>query len=126
MSDRNLSDFDAGRPEHPEPNEDEPLTITDDGMELPEKFAEASRLIIRTPTKTVDSRLQGNNTQRQMASMVRPKDYDPNYLSGDGRTAEIRNEECLPGDGVYRVGLLIAGGEQHWFPVEIQERDSDE
>lgn len=102
------------------------LTVSEDGLWLPAEFAAASRLIIRTPTKTVDWRAKGEDANRRVHPSVTPADWDPDYLKGEGRTAEIRNDECLPGDdGVSRVGLLIAGtGEQHWFPVDIQDGGS--
>lgn len=107
--------------------EDEPLTVTAEGLELPERFAEASRLIVRTPAKTVDSRLKGDADRSKVVQSVYPGDWDPDYLDGEGRTAKIRNDECLPGEGSPpKVGLLIAGGEQHWFPVEIQDGDRDD
>lgn len=107
--------------------EERPLTVTEDGLELPQRFAEASRLIVRTPVKTVDSRLKGEYNQRQLVQTVRPGDWDPDYLDGEGRTAEIRNDECLPGeDSPPKVGLLVEGGEQHWFPVDIQDGDRDD
>lgn len=103
-----------------------PLQITDDGLRLPEQFREETRLIFRTPTMTVDSRLNGQNTRRKKYFYaVSPGDYDEDYLAGEGRTAEIRNGKCLTDDG-YRVGILPAGGEQHWLPVEIVGGDSDE
>jgi len=98
--------------------EDEPLTVTEDGIHLPTRFAAASRLIIRTPTKTVDSRLKGEWDQRKLEPAITVADWDPDYLDGEGRTAEVRNDECLPdGDGP-KVGLKIEGEDQRWFPVE--------
>jgi len=100
--------------------EDEPLTVTEDGIHLPTRFAAASRLIIRTPTKTVDSRLKGDWDQRKLEPVVTVDDWDGDYLEGEGRTAEVRNEKCLPdGDGPM-VGLKIEGEDQRWFPVEAE------
>lgn len=104
------------------------LTVSEDGLWLPTPFVQAHRIIIRTPTKTVDSRL-GEEARRRIHSGARAGDWDEGYLVGEGRTAEIRNDECLPenNDGVPHVGLLIAGtGEQRWFPVELLDGGRDE
>jgi len=103
------------------------LTVTeDDGLWLPTDHVEAARVIIRTPTATIDWRESGDEANRRWHPSVTPLDWDEDYLSGEGRTAKIRNEECLPEshDGVPRVGLMIAGtGDQEWYPVEIEDGD---
>ncbi|UHQ96414.1 hypothetical protein [Natrinema halophilum] len=104
--------------------EERPLPVYEAGLWLPEQFAKARRLIIRTPTSTIDPRLGGSKSRHRIFSAVRAGQWDPDYLEGEGRTAKIRNEECLPGeDGTPRVGLKIAGEEQRWFPVEINRGD---
>jgi len=104
--------------------EDEPLSVTEDGLWLPKRFAAASRLIVRTPTKTVDSRLKGDWDQRRLATGITVDDWDSDYLDGEGRTAKIRNEKCLPdGDGP-KVGLMIEGEDQRWFPVDVDGGES--
>jgi len=112
-------DYCGGEPE---------LTVSEDGLWLPKEFAEASRLIIRTPTATIDSRPGDGGRNSRHHGMVTPDHWDEDYLAGEGRTAEIRNDECLAGeDGVPRAGLLIAGtGDQHWFPVDIEDGDRDD
>ncbi|MDF9748393.1 hypothetical protein [Natrinema salsiterrestre] len=98
-----------------------PLPVYEEGIWLPQRFCEADQLIVRTPAKTTDSRRTGDEPQRRISSLATADDWDPDYLVGEGRTAEIRNEECLPGeDGVPKIGLKIAGEEQRWFPVEIE------
>jgi len=53
---------------------------------------------------------------------VSPTTWDPDYLDAEDRTARIRNEECVPTeDRPPRVGLLIEGGRQWWFPIERAE-----
>jgi len=100
------------------------LTVSDDGLWLPSTFAEASRLIIRTPTKTVDFRAKGSEVNRRIHPSVTAADWAEDYLAGENRTAKIRNERCLPGDdGQPMVGLLIEGGEQHWLAVDVQDGD---
>lgn len=103
------------------------LSVTEeDGLWLPTEAMEANRLIIRTPTKTINWRASGEEANRRHHLSVTPGDWDEDYLAGDGRTAKIRNEECLPenNDGVPHVGLLIAGtGKQQWVPVEIEDGD---
>jgi len=100
--------------------EDKPLTISDDGVWLPERHAEASQLILRTPTATVDSRLSGD-TRKRVFPTADAGHYDEDYLAGEGRTAKIRNDECLPDedDEPYKIGLKIAGEDQQWFPLDI-------
>lgn len=106
--------------------EDEGLPVYEDGFWLPERYTRASWLIIRTPTKTARSHRTGTEPRRRISSLATADDWDPDYLEGEGRTAEIRNEECLPGDdGVPKIGLKIAGEDQRWFPVEIQGGDRD-
>jgi hypothetical protein len=106
--------------------EDEPLRASEDGLWLPERFRAADRLIIRAPTATVDSHCPGDNARDPVFGSVRAGHWDPDYLDGVGRTAQLRNEECLPTeDRPPRVGLLIEGGRQWWFPIERQERDPD-
>lgn len=105
--------------------EDEPLPVYDEGMWLPVHYRQASRLIIRTPTKTVDSTLTGVE-RKAISAVVSPGDWDPDYLDGEGRTARIRNERCLPGeDGQPMVGLKIVGEEQRWLPVAVRPEASD-
>lgn len=99
----------------------EPLPVYEDGLWLPQRHAEADHLIVRAPTKTADSRCTGDEPRRRISPLVSAGDWDPDYLEGEGRTAEIRNEECLPGeDEGPKVGLKIAGESQRWFPVEIK------
>jgi len=105
--------------------EDEPLRASEDGLWLPERFRAADRLIIRAPTATVDSHCPGDNARDAVFGSVRASHWGPDYLDGVGRTAQLRNEECLPTeDRPPRVGLLIEGGRQWWFPIEREERDT--
>lgn len=103
--------------------EDQPLTVTEEeGLWLPARFGDVGRLIVRSPVSTHDYRCE-DGIGRSVET-VRPGHWDPDYLDGAGRTARIRNEECLPGDdGQPQVGLLVPGGQQHWFPVEFPRRD---
>lgn len=105
---------------------DRALPVYDEGIWLPQRYAEADRLIVRAPTKTADSRRTGDEPRHRISPLARAGDWDPDYLEGEGRTAEIGNEECLPGeDDTPLVGLKIAGETQRWFPVEIEEDDRD-
>jgi len=99
------------------------LPVSEDGLWLPIRFARASRLIIRAPTKTVDVRRNGDDDYRRVHPTVTASAWDPDYLDGGGRTAKIRNPECIPDEGRPQVGLLIPGEEQHWFPVELPGGD---
>jgi len=102
--------------------ESEPLCVSEAGLWLPEQFRNADRLIIRTPVGTYDLRRTGDGERDAVYSSVSPTAWDPDYLDGEGRTARIRNEECVPTeDRPPRVGLLIEGGRQWWFPIERQE-----
>lgn len=104
--------------------EDKPLTVSEDGLWLPKRFAEADRLIIRAPTKTADTHLKGSATRPRVTPTVDASAWDEDYLDGKERTAEIRNERCLPdGDGPM-VGLKIAGEDQRWFPIELPGGES--
>ena len=99
--------------------ESEPLHVSEAGLWLPERFRQADRLIIRTPVGTHDLRRMGNGEWDAVYPSVSPTAWDPDYLDGEARTARIRNEECLPTeDRPPRVGLLIEGGRQWWFPIE--------
>ena len=102
--------------------EDEPLTVSEDGLWLPVRHREAGRLIIRSPTATVESYRKGSEPRPPVFPSLTAPHWDQDYLDGEGRTAKIRNEECLPGeDETPKVGLLIEGEGQQWFPLEIVE-----
>ena len=102
--------------------ESEPLPVSEAGLWLPERFRNADRLIIRAPTATVDSRISGEEPRDAKFGSVRAAHWDPVYLNDEGRMARIRNEGCLPTeDRPPRVGLLIEGGQQWWFPIERAE-----
>jgi len=102
--------------------ESDPLRVSTEGLWLPERFQNADRLIIRTPVGTHDLHRTGDGERDGIYSSVSPTAWDPNYLDGEGRTTRIRNEECLPTeDRPPRVGLLIEGGRQCWFPIERTE-----
>jgi hypothetical protein len=99
--------------------ESEPLSISEAGLWLPERFRQADRLIVRTPVGTHDLRHTDDEGRDAVYSSVSPTAWDPDYLDGEGRTARIRNEECVPTeDRPARVGLLIEGGRQWWFPIK--------
>lgn len=101
--------------------EERALPVYEDGIWLPRQYCEADHIIVRAPAKTGESRLRGNVPRSRISPIVSAGDWDSDYLEGEGRTAAIRNEECLPGeDGTPQVGLKIAGKEQRWFPVEIK------
>lgn len=107
--------------------EDEPIPVYDDGIWLPVRYAEAAHLIIRSPTGTHESRLSGSEPRRRIYPAFDAGAWDSDYLAGEGRTAKIKNDECLPDeDDVPKVGLKIAGEEQRWLPVEIDVDKSDE
>ena len=103
--------------------EDEPLSVTEDGLWLPKRYAAAPCLIVRTPTKKVEYRLQGDWDQRRLAIGITVDDWDSDLFDGV-RTAKIRNKKCLPdGDGPM-VGLMIEGEDQRWFPVDVDGGES--
>lgn len=97
--------------------ENHPIRVREDGVVLPRKYATADRIIMRAPTKTVDSRIRGTDTY--VHSAIRAADYDSAYLDGDGRTVRIRNEACLEGALAPKIGLKIPTEPQEWYPVEI-------
>lgn len=120
-----LTDFSNG--ESADSEIEGPLQITERGLRLPEPLRDERQIVFRTPVATINSYLKREGTRRDpYQSSVKPGDYDDEYLEGDGRTVEIRNAECLSDDG-YKIGVLVAGGEQHWFDVEVvDEAEADD
>jgi hypothetical protein len=107
--------------------ESEPLPVSEAGLWLPERFRNADRLIVRTPVGTHDLRRTGDGQRDAVYSGASPTAWDPDYLDGEDLSARIRNEECLPTeDRPPRVGLLIEGGRQWWFPIEREDGDADD
>ena len=101
-----------------------PIRVTEDGIHLPEAFRVADHVIIRAPTCTAESHLNGVR-RPQPFGMIHAGHWDRDYLDGEGRTAAIRNTECLPDEGGPKVGLKIAGHAQHWVPVEVEFGSDD-
>lgn len=100
--------------------EDEPLTVSEDGLWLPRKYAEAEKqLIIRTPWGTTNS---VTGPRDRVYSTVGPDDWD---VSED-RPESARNDECLEGENAPLVGLKLENEEQRWLPVELVDGGDDE
>ena len=106
--------------------DDMPITVTDEGVILPYRFARASKLVIRTPTKTVQMTSRGEDRAVESLHFVVADRDDWDVEEG---TAQIRNERCLPSQSPsdqYSIGLKIFGHEQEWYPVEFESGDRNE
>ena len=110
-------------PEPPETVEG-PIRVTPDGIHLPEAFRVADHVVIRAPTCTAEVQVRGTRIQ-QPFPRIHAGYWDADYLDGGGRTAAIRNLECLPDEDGPKVGLKIAGHAQHWVPVEVEFASDD-
>ncbi|ADD07740.1 virus protein phiCh1-VP79 (plasmid) [Natrialba magadii ATCC 43099] len=97
--------------------EDEPLTVSEDGIWLPEMYRMPSNIVIRTPTATHQATSSGDGWRKAVYPLVNVEDWDSENLEPEEGTDELRNPECVE-DGP-KVGLKVYGGDQRWFPVEI-------
>jgi hypothetical protein len=96
---------------------DERLLVSQAGLRLPRRYAESEKqLIIRTPWGTTNST---SGPRDRVYDLITPDDWDVS----EERPESARNPECLESEHAPLVGLMLAGEEQRWLPVNLVESD---
>ena len=100
--------------------EDMPITVSEKGVVLPHRHAAADKLVIRSPTTTVQSRFRGDqNVRPNPFPIVGRKEWEDEEPGSE----ELRNPKCLTSDqnsSECSIGLKIFGHEQEWYPVQFR------